>query len=814
MLKNNIKIAWRNIWKNKTFSLINIVGLSIGLSASFVIGVLIYYDLTFDKFHADAGRIYRVTTDWFTPEGELYNRGVAVPLTAALENDVTGIESVGTFFNTHIAKVHASGSEMAFKDISDVVYTDASYFGMFSYNWLSGDPKNVLSNPKEVVLTKSRAAKYFPLETPKQVLGNTLIYNDSILVKVTGVVEDLAERSDLNFKEFLSIKTAAYSPQKTSIITDSWMNTNSATQVFVKVMKHGNIENIRTQLDKIAKDNADEGLTALGMTRAFNLQPLSDIHFNAVYGKFNNSSGVANKTILFGLALVAVFLLLLGCANFINLNTAQVTKRAKEIGIRKTLGSSRKQLVRQFLGETFILTLSATVLSLLISFYLFQAFADFIPSDVGLHLYLNPLVVGAMVTLLLVVTLLSGLYPAMVLSRFRPVKALRSKNLKIGNSGFLRKYLTVFQFTIAQVFIVATLFVGKQLNFLMSKDMGFTTEATAYVRAWNENLGKRINFVHALESIPEVSTISLAKDPPASSNTISTMARYVDEGQEINTDLQQLFGDLNYLQLYNIKLLAGRDRINDTIRELVVNETYSKILGFKNPQDALGKQIGFWENETGTIVGVMEDFYQRSLHFDIRPMALVGDVDRESYSQFNTIHFSLNKAGMANLENAITKVEQAWNSIYPAEEFEINFVDDTISQFYVQERKTSNLLKWATALAILISCLGLLGLVIHTTERRTKEIGIRKVLGASISQIHLLLCKEFISLVGIAFVLGAPIAWYGLHNWLEGFAHRTVLSWWTFASGGLIILLIALFVMSIRTVMAANTNPVKSLRTE
>ena len=344
MLKNYLKIAWRNIWKNKLFSLINVVGLSIGLSASFVIGVLIYYDLTFDKFHADQDRIYRVTTDWLTPEGEVYNRGVAVPLSESLKNDVAGIESVNTFFNAFKAKIENKTSEKVFKNVRDVVFADASYFKMFSYEWLSGNATSALSNPREVVLTKSRAAKYFPSKTPQQIVGNTLIYNDSILVKVSGVVADLKERSDFNFQEFLSLKTAVYSPQKNSIITDSWINTNSATQVFIKVRDKGTIQNIRTQLADIAKDHADENLTALGMRRFFNLQPLSDIHFNANYGKFNNGGAVANKKTLAGLALVALFLLLLGCANFINLNTAQMTKRAKEIGIRKTLGKFKKTI--------------------------------------------------------------------------------------------------------------------------------------------------------------------------------------------------------------------------------------------------------------------------------------------------------------------------------------------------------------------------------------------------------------------------------------------------------------------------------------
>lgn len=344
--------------------------------------------------------------------------------------------------------------------------------------------------------------------------------------------------------------------------------------------------------------------------------------------------------------------------------------------------------------------------------------------------------------------------------------------------------------------------------------MGFKTESNAYVRAWhNDDLSKRITFAEAITKIPEISRISLANDPPASNNSNSTIVTFIDDTKEINTDLQQLFGDLNYLKVYGIELLAGRDRLNDTIQEYVINETYSKILGFQNPTDAIGKLLKFDDGQF-PIVGVMKDFHQRSLRSNIQPMALIGDSNRDIYTQFNTLHFSLNEYASNDLTQVIAKVGDAWKSVYPEDDFEIHFMDDTVKQFYEQERKTSVLLKWATGLAILISCLGLLGFVIHTTERRTKEIGIRKVLGASLAQLNLLLCKEFLILVGIAFAIAVPIAWYGLDNWLQDFAYKTELSWWVFALSGLVMLLITLLIISIRTIAAANRDPVKSLRTE
>lgn len=323
------------------FSSINIVGLSIGLSAAFVIGVIIYYDLTFDKFHKDGDLIYRVTTDFKTPDNEFHNRGVAVPLGKNLKNGAAGIEAASTFFTARAQKLQNEDSNQVFKNPEDMIYADQAYFELFAYDWMAGMPKNVLTNPNEVVLTNSRAAKYFPGSTPQEAMGKTLLYNDSIPVKVVGVVADFKKRTDFVFKEFLSLKSASSFGQENMVDNNEWNSTSSSSQLFVKLTDKNALTNIQMYLDGLSKENADEDMVLRGQTRNFHLQPLSDIHLNSDYMVFDHSKHRGSKTVLRNLAFVALFLLLLGCINFVNLNTAQATKRSKEIGIRKTLGSSK-----------------------------------------------------------------------------------------------------------------------------------------------------------------------------------------------------------------------------------------------------------------------------------------------------------------------------------------------------------------------------------------------------------------------------------------------------------------------------------------
>jgi ABC-type antimicrobial peptide transport system permease subunit len=813
MFKNLLKTAFRNLWKNKVFSLINIVGLSIGLSASFVIGAIIYFDLTFDKFHSEGDRIYRVTSEFTSPEGSFYNSGVCAPLADVLETSATGIATVSQFFTDSPYRVENRETEKVFMEPKNVIYADTHYFEIFKYNWLTGDEKTALSEPNEVVMSADRVQKYFPGLSPSEVMGKLLVYNDTIPIKVAGVIENFKNRSDLIFEEFISIKTLGTEGLK-SMMGDDWNSTSSASQLFIKMDRKAIVTPINQLLDDLAREHQDKVDLAYNHGRIFHLQPLSDLHFNTDYGTFDYSRSQASKPVLISLAFVALFLLLLGCINFINLNTAQATQRAKEIGIRKTLGSSRKQLIFQFLGETFLLTTASAVLSLLFASWLLRLFADFMPQGVNFGLFKSPMLVVAIILLLFVLTILAGFYPALVLSHFKPVAVLKNQIIQGSDKGSLRKYLTVLQFVIAQIFIIATLLVAKQIHFLMTKDMGFKTDAIAYIQApFNENsTDQKIRFVEGLKALPEIQSVTQGGNPPASRSTHSTEISYRDGEKEIHSEVQLLFGDASYQKAYKLKLLAGRMPLNDTIHEYVINKTYMKQLGFEVPEDAIGKKLG--EGKTAyPIVGVMDDFYQRSLRTEIKPMALIGDWSREEFSQFNTFHIVFG-GDTATWVNTLASIEKVWKSVYPDYDFDPRFIDDTVKKFYEQEHKTSVLLQWATGLAILISCLGLLGLVIHTTERRTKEIGIRKVLGASLSQLNLLLCKDFLILVGIAFVVAVPIAWWGLDKWLQDFAYKTDLSWWIFVVSGIAMLLIALSIISLRTIAAANRNPVKSLQTE
>ena len=815
MIKNYFKIAWRNLMKHKVFSLINIIGLTIGLSASFVIGLMVYYDTTFDDFHKDGDRIYRVVTDFHSPQGNFNNPGVTLALEDAIKEN-SNFNVVSGFYQERPAKVENKEINKVVKWPNFVIFTDANFFKIFDYNFLAGDKTNILSQPNNVILTEKRAADYFPNTAPNDIIGKTLVYNDSLNVTVTGIVENFKERTDFVFEEFISHPTVLQTRLRENFLNKEWANTNSSAQLLVKVSSSADLVAVQNRFDALAKEHEDEDSKKYGLTQKFVLQPLSDIHFNEKYGIYDWTKGQANKSLLTNLALVAVFLLLLGCINFINLNTAQASQRAKEIGIRKTLGSSRKQLISQFMGETFLLVLISALLSVLLSKWLINVFSDFVPDGLNFELFKSPLIVVSVIVLLIIVTFLSGFYPALILSKFNTVSVLKN-HLTVGDKKVkLRKFLTIFQFTIAQIFIIATLLVGKQINFLLTTDMGFKTDAiiSVYSPRGEREVSKKALYAEKLRAIPEIKDISIGGTPPASISTNSTSLSYNYGENEVNTDLQFIFGDTNYAKVFGLDLLAGRSIRNDTVKELVINETCRKKLGFKSPEEAVGK-IVLLGGENVPIVGVMADFFQRTLKSNIKPMAFRGDWNRPDWSQFQGLHLALQNESSEDLKTTLSKIENAYKSVYTEiDDYRVEFLDESIQNFYNRERKISKLLNWATGLSILISCLGLLGLVIYTTNRRVKEIGVRKVLGASLFQINTILCKEFLILVAIAFVIAAPIAWYGINNWLQDFAYKTSISFWVFLVSGLAMIFFALLVISVKTLQAANANPVDSLRSE
>ncbi len=811
MLKNYIVTALRNLRASKTFSLINILGLAIGISAALVIYLIVDFDLSFERFQLNGDRIYRVVTD-IRGEGGDGSRIAAVPypLPATARKDLTGITECTAIWPTslNVTAAQTDRNRPTVFRSQVMTYTDAHYFKLFRcYTWLAGSG-NGLDMPYHTVLTASRAALYFPGLTPAQIVGKTLVYSDSIASTVIGVVSDPPLNTDLNWKEFLSIATAPHTNYLQYANSDDWGNIVGTYRCMIELSPGTQTALVDRQLAQLRKKYASD------TTYVHRLQPLADIHFNATYDAFYHR--LAHKPTLYGLMLVAAFLLLLACINFINLTTANAARRAKEIGIRKTLGSSHRQLLLQFLGETFLLTAASLILSLCLIPWLLHVFSNFIPAEVHFQPFHQPGLWVFAVALLLIVTSLAGFYPSWILSRFQPVLVLKNPVYGTGGStrsGTLRKSLTIFQFFIAQTFIMGTIVVGRQLHYTLAADLGFKKDAivsfeTPFVFGKPDK--NRFVLLDRLRSIPGIERAGSADIPPTFVFPVTDQLSYSD-GRKINSNqpVQMRKGDSNYIKIYHLPLLAGRNlHASDSMAEFLINETYSRLLGFSKPEQAIGKTI-MDGSKPIPIVGVIPDFHQENLHALIKPLVITWAADEQL-----GIHIALKPQTPdgKRWKQTLARVETAYKDLYPGKDFDVEFLDEAIAKYYAAEQQLSSLLQWATGLTVFISCLGLAGLVIFTTNTKRKEIGIRKVLGASVTTIVTLLSKEFVNLLLVAFGMATPVAWWSLHKWLEGFAYRAPLSWWIFPLAGAAMIGLALLTMSIRTIRSAKANPVSALR--
>ena len=791
--------------------MINILGLAIGISASLVICLIVRYEFSYEAFHQDRERIYRVVTNMHFPDQDFKNSGVPGPLPAAMRSEVTGIESSTLFVLANETKVKVPAKHEnngLFRKQKLIAFADDQYFNFIKYQWIAGVAATALNEPNKVVLTESRAKEYFGFNDLSQAIGQNIIYDDTITVAVSGIVKDLDQVTDLVSKEFVSLPTYINQLKETNG-WDEWGSVTSSTQFLIKLKKGVNRAAIDNQLIALRKKHEAE---AYLKTDHF-LQPLSDIHFNSDFDAFDQRLG--HKPTLYGLLAVAAFLLVLGCINFINLTTAQGSQRAKEIGVRKTMGSTKASLVTQFLTETFLLTTAATLLSLVLVPFILKIFRGFIPPGLSLDMLREPVIIGFMILLVIVVSLISGFYPALVLSKFKPVTVL--KNVAYANTSqsrrvWIRKTLTVSQFMIAQFFIIATLVVGQQIRYSLNKDMGFRKDAIVHFNAPYNYFApdnKQFILLQKIKTIPGIDKISLAEAPPAYAGMNSTTMKFKKNGKELETTVEVKHADTNYFSLYNMKLAAGRNLVaSDTTKEYVINESYSRFLGYTDPTKIIGESLER-NGRLIPIVGVIKDFNSKSLHKPIGSLAFTAAQKNDHF-----FHVLLRGNNAEEWKTTMNMIEKEWKQIYPEEEFNYNYFDETIAFFYKKEKDVSRLLNWSAGLAVFISCLGLLGLVIYTTTQRVKEIGVRKVLGASVSQIVGLLSKDFLMLVVLAFLIAAPLAWWAMNKWLQDFAFRTNISWWVFAVCGISMMIIAWLTLSIQTFRSATVNPVKSLRTE
>jgi ABC-type antimicrobial peptide transport system permease subunit len=803
MFKNYFKTAWRNFKKNKLTTAINVFGLSIGISAALIIYLIIQYSFSFDTYEGDKDRIYRVVT-----EGEnSKNSGVPAPLAAALKNSVNGIETAVPIFqyfdwNARVNVLQENKhSAQSLKSQESIVFTDGNYFSMFPHEWIAGNATGFSKDPYKLILSESRAQLYFPGEAANELIGKTVIFSDSIRTTIAGIIKDLNVNSDFEYKAFISLPTITSGNLGKNYDWDKWTTTNSTSQLMIKLLPAVKATDIDKQITSVFNNYITD---KNDLKNTHRLQPLSDIHTNTGFG------GKVDRSAINGLVLIVLFLLLLACVNFINLSTAQGIQRAKEVAIRKTFGSNRRQIIFQFLTETFLLALLTTVLC---SFLVSVSLKSFIPGDIppGKILNLSSLFIFV-AALIFLVTILAGAYPAFFLSKFQPVRILKSQ--VFANSGtertlWVRKGLIIFQFVIAQIFVIGVIVVKKQINFSVQKDMGFRKDAVINFAFPTDSASrKKYVFADQISKIAGVQAVSIASQSPAFSGQASNKVFFTKGNQQIDYNIDIRCGDTSYLHVYNIPLIAGRNVMNaDTATELLINKTMASQLGFQNPADALGHLL-ILNNVPLPIVGVIADFNQASVKTSIHPLVFYADKHSA-----NVMQVALQQSP-ENWLKTIANIESAWKRIYPGEEFNYTFLDATISRLYGQEQMLAMLLSFAAFVTVLISCMGLFGLIIFIVNSRTKEIGVRKILGASMLRLLQLLSADFIKLIVIAFLIAGPVAWQLSSSWLQNYAFHTGLSWWIFFLNGVIMIAITLSILLIKAIKVAIANPVKSLRTE
>lgn len=807
MLTHYIIIALRTLWKNRFHSFINITGLAVGISACLVIYLIVSFELSFNRQVPDAERIYRVHSQ-FSGTFTGLNRGAPTAVANHVKENFKGVDQVALFFVFSSPVQLPDQQNKKLDRQAKVTLAGPDYFDMFDfYVWTAGSPQ-ILNKPFQVVLTETQAKKYFGSMPFDQMLGRPVIYRDSIETTVAGIVQLPTMNTDLEFTDFISKATIEASSLKSNYPLDDWTNTNSSTQVFLKAARGTSLQQLLEQRPILSKIYNEKSTWA---QNDFNVQPFTALHFDTETGIFDFSRAAAHRPTLMTLAVIAALLLVIGAINFINLETAQAVRRAREVGVRKVMGSSRFMLIVQFMGESLFVTLAAMIVALPLTELGLMYFQEFVPPGVALNM---ASIWPFLFAIVVVIGLLASAYPAMVLSGFVPALALKNQahvNSPQSRTAFLRKSLIVFQFTFAQVLIIGMLMMGWQIKFLLEKDLGFDRQAVIYFNTpWHENANKVTTLYNQLRTMPEIAELAVSDDPPSTYGWSSSTVEFAAPDAPIQVNAYQKNGDTSYLGFYRIKLLAGRNLLaSDTVKEFLINETLMKRLGISHPDQAVGRELKYGDFRY-PIAGVVADFHFQSLHKTIEPVMMSCQA---GFTCFN-IRFSENQRDGETLQAALTKVEQAWKTLYPDVPFEHEFLDETIRNFYKAEQRTAKLARAAVVMAVFISCLGLFGLASFTAVQRTKEIGVRKILGATTRQIVLLLSRDFLLLVVIAFIVALPIGYWAVDQWLQTFSYHTTMNPWLFVSTVLVAVLTAFVTVSYHTWRAANSNPAESLRTE
>ena len=807
MITNYFKITARQLWRNRHFTMLNVLGLAIGISACWMVFRMVYYEFSFDKNIPEVADIYQVISGDELDQADDFP-GVPLGLAPLLAEHAPEDALVVPLYEQSFERLQipqGEGNEsLVFEEQDNIVGTRSSYFELLPYKWLAGGSKIAFIEPNSVVLTEKRAKVYFPSLNPADIVGRTIMADTTQFV-VSGVVSNLPFPSSFQAQVFLPIREKDW----TNL---DWVSLWSARTLYVKTPSKSTLNHLLKVAQAEYNIIGAEQHAKYGTKVVFRTLPILEKHFNRQYDTNGTS---ADKNVLYGLIAIGSFLLILACINYVNLSTAQVPQRAKEIGIRKTLGAKPRYLTANFLIETFVVTLFALLASWPLIAGFQRIFPEFMPT--GLADFDNhPIVALFLIALLVLITFVAGLYPAYLINRLRAIETLKGKlETKVrGTRLTLRKSLIVFQFIIAQFFIVSALIIGQQLEFTLKTDLGFTHDAVVNIQMpYKSYQNSDVNpflYKYALEKHPEIVGVSLGHEPLNNSHWGDIYFFSADTGR-IRLNAPRKYIDEDYLKVYGIELLAGRNvQPTDTMREVLINEATLKALGLNAPEEAIGKHLVRTNQSFLPIVGVFKDFNQKSLRTKIEPLIMGTSNKRVKLGTFN-IKLPTDRH---RWQESLALMEKEWKIIYPNAPFEYAFNDDRIRNLYEAEYRTSKLIGLATGVTIFISCLGLFGLATLTAFQRTKEIGIRKVLGATVSGIVGLLSRDFVKLVLIAVVIASPIAWWSMNKWLADFAYRIDIQWWMFALAGFAAVAIALLTVSWQAVRAAVANPVDSLKDE
>ena len=793
MIKNNFKIALRNLKSRKAYTLINVIGLTLGISCAIVIFTLVKYHLSFDTFHSKADRIYRVITESQT-EGTSYNSGTPSPLGEAIREDYTFTEKVARVasFSKSLISFNSSGGIMKFEE--NIAFAEQSFFDILDFPLIRGNNQSILGEPNTAIITERIAAKYFSGEDP---IGQTIRIGNKLDVIITGILSNLPANTDRQQEIYLPFDNLAdYSPGL--VEKDWWFSLNRNMQCFV-VLKPGiTPTDANKALYSISEKHYNKSMVNLFQ---FKLQHLSDIHFNPDLG------GYIEKKNLWILSIMAFFLIVTACVNFINLATAQALTRSRGIGVRKVAGSSRIQIFWQYISETSIISLIAFVLSIGIAYFTLPFMNNIFHTSLKINIFHDIFLVEFLLLLFLLVVFLSGSYPGIVLSGVKPVLALKGKlSQKQAGSFSSRKGLVIGQFAISQFLIICTIVIANQMRYDQQADMGFKKDAIIMLPVPDNSKSKLSSLGLQLSEIAGIEQLSFCNAAPASQIVPSTGIKIDSHSESEKFSIYLKAGDHNYVSTFELNILEGRNlNPSDTIREYLLNETAVHKLGIIPTKDVIGQSATI-NGKRGTIVGIVKDFHNKSFHESIDPVYITTLSD--NYASCAV------KINMNNLKPTMEALEEVWEKVYPENMYKYDFLDEQIAKFYEFDNTMYRLIQIFGAMVIIIGCLGLYGLISFIAAQKTKEIGVRKVNGARISEVLVMLNRDFVKWVAIAFVIATPIAWYAMHKWLENFAYKTTLSWWIFALAGLLALGIALLTVSWQSWKAATRNPVDALRYE